>query len=82
LMVTPRISRETFWFRLRPMTSMKLEECFSRKRSKFLRKRFWFLKNLFSKLSMILKKRKSFSNSSMSRSLRNREKILPVFVRT
>lgn len=39
-MATQRINRETFWFRLKPMTSTRPEECFSRKRSKSLRKRF------------------------------------------
>ena len=81
-MVTPRINTEIFWFRQRPMTSMKLEEYYSRKRSKSLRKRFLFLKSLFSKLFMILKKRKSFWNSSMSRSSKNREKISLVSAKT
>jgi len=39
-METRRISREIFWFRLKPMTSTRPEECFSRKRSKSLRKKF------------------------------------------
>lgn len=78
-MVILRSSKEISSSSRVPLINMSKEDSLNKRKSKFLKKRLLFLRSLSNKLFMISKRRKSYSNSTMNRSSRTREKIFKIW---